>query len=166
MIPRRLVQFWHGSTDALTGEYVDLNTDNPRTDYDRACAAAWPGRSILPVGDGSALALYTEFDKHAWNPEDLVVACGGWLPSRSQLANASWTDPITWETKDSEFLLMNSAASGCAGLRPDEFLEVSLTPGIYFVEFASLEAEYVGCFHRLVPATTKQETNRFSRVPF
>ena len=102
------------------------------------------------------MALYTEFDEHTWNPEDLVVTCGGWLPSRSQLANANWTDPITWETKDSEFLLMNSAASGCAGLRHDEFLEVSLTPGIYFVEFANLEAEYVGCFHRLVLATTKQ----------
>ena len=46
-------------------------------------------------------------------------------------------------------LLLNSAADGKCDLRPDEFTTVSLKPGNYLVEFAFIEAEYVGCFTRL-----------------
>jgi len=152
LIPKRLVQSWHGAIDAMTGKYLDLNTEAPRTDYDRACVAAWPGRSVLQVGNGSALALYTEFDEHTWDREGLVLACGSWLPSRIEMANAAWRDPFTWEAKESEFLLMNSAASGFEGLQQNEFLEVNLNPGVYVVEYASIEAEYVGCFHRFILA--------------
>ena len=150
LIPKRLVPYWHGVFDTLTGAYSELNTKAPRTDYDRACIAAWPwpGRGVVQVGDGSALALYTEFDEHTWDHAGSLVACGSWMPSRSQLENATWSDSFTWETKDTEFFLMNSAASGFDGLKQDDFLEVSLIPGVYSIEYANLEAEYVGCFHR------------------
>src|SRR5690348_5713406 len=47
LIPTRLVRHWRGSFDRTTGQYSDLNTRAPHTDYDRACALAWPGRGIL-----------------------------------------------------------------------------------------------------------------------
>lgn len=148
LIPLRLVSQWRGGIDPSTGTYSDLNTETPVTDYDRACAAAWPGRGILPIADSSALALYTEYDEHTWDPLHNLVACGSWLPTEAELAAAEWEDPMTWEVRDTDFLLVNSAADGASGLYPGEFMEVRLTPGTYIVEFASIESTSVGCFHR------------------
>lgn len=148
LIPISQARRWFGASDPLTGEYRGLNVESPTTDYDRACNAAWPGRSALPVGDAVALALYTEFDHHAWSPELHVVACGGWMPDAEVLDAAIWTDPILWRSEESEYLLTNSAANGLAGFRPEEVILVQLEVGSYRVEYAALEKEYVGCFHR------------------
>ena len=43
---------------------------------------------------------------------------------------------------------MNSAADGLAGLRPDDFVNVQLPRGECVVEYAQIEAEYIGGFHR------------------
>jgi hypothetical protein len=148
LIPRHLLHLWHGGIDQASGEYSALNTESPRTDYDRACQAAWPGRGVLSIGDASALALYSEFDEHTWDSKRRVVACGSWLPSEDELSCAVWTDRLEWEIHDNEFLLVNSAASGAQGLSEDKYLPVLLQPGRYVVEYADLEANYVGCFHR------------------
>ena len=47
LIPRSLAHFWRGTTDPATGEYRAFDRDNPVTDYDRACVAAWLGTSTL-----------------------------------------------------------------------------------------------------------------------
>jgi hypothetical protein len=148
LIPRRLAPVWNGTIDTSTGRHAELDARNPKTDYDRACAAAWPGRGVLAVGDGSALALYSESDQHGWAADESVVACGGWLPDPAQLRRAEWRDPLLWRTPDSDFLLMNAAASGAVDLQSGEATVVLLQPGTYRIEFAAVEAEYFGCFHR------------------
>ena len=151
LIPTRLVRHWRGSFDRTTGQYSDLNTRAPHTDYDRACALAWPGRGILAIGNGSAIILYTEYDQHTWDRSHNLVACGNWLPADAELEAASWQSPFFWQNRDTEFLLMNSAADGATELRPNEFMEFRLPPGNYVIEYAALESTYVGCFHRFTP---------------
>lgn len=102
------------------------------------------------MGDATVLVLYTEYDEHIWDATRSLVACGSWLPTDAELAAAVWKDPLPWQIRDSEFLLMNSAADGATGLRKDEFMEVRLAPGRYVIEYAALEAAYVGCFHRFM----------------
>jgi Immunity protein 21 len=148
LIPKRLIGKWGGAVSKVSGECSDLNTREPHTDYDHACKEAWPGKGILSIGDSSALALYTEFDNHAWDEEKLIVACGGWLPTDEQVAKAQWSDALEWHIEEAEFLLLNSAASGILGLREDDFIDVHLHPGKYIVEYAEIESDYVGCFHR------------------
>ena len=151
LMPARLASVWRGSINSTTGDYSDLTPKVPNTDYDRACAAAWPGRSLLSVGDSSALALYTEFDEHTWDIERMLVACGGWLPTDAQLAGAIWSDGLKWEAKETDFLLMNSAADGASGLRDDEFIKVRVPVGSYIVEYADIASNSIGCFHRFTP---------------
>ena len=43
---------------------------------------------------------------------------------------------------------MNSAASGTVDVKPDDAAPVLLEPGTYRIEYAEIEGEYVGCFHR------------------
>jgi len=43
LIPAELVALWRGAIDPATEAYSELNREEPQTDYDRACAAAWPG---------------------------------------------------------------------------------------------------------------------------
>jgi Immunity protein 21 len=148
LIPARLASVWRGGINTTTGEYSDLNTKVPSTDYDRACAAAWPGRGPLSVGDSTALALYTEFDEHTWDTERMLVACGSWLPTDAELTGATWGDSLKWEVKDTDFLLMNSAVDSASGLHDDEFIEVRIPAGVYVIEYADIEANHVGCFHR------------------
>lgn len=148
LIPTRLVPYWRGAINPATGAYSDLSSDIFLTDYDRACAAAWPGRGVLPVADSSALVLYSEYDEHTWLESLGLVACGGWVPTEVELTGAAWADPVSWEIQDSEFLLMNSAADGAAGLRENDFVAVELLPGKYIIEYAHVESTYAGCFHR------------------
>jgi Immunity protein 21 len=156
LIPTRLVSYWRGGVDPATGEYSDVNTKVPLTDYDRACAAAWPGRGVLPIADASALVLYTEYDQHAWDARRSLVACGSWLPTDAELAGASWEDPFSWQIEDTEFSLINSAAEGAMSLRANEYINVRLTPGKYVIEYAALESTYVGCFHKFTFVTSQQ----------
>lgn len=147
VIPQSIAPLWRGTTDPATGQYREVNVEAPVTDYDRACAAAWPGRSVLEFGGTSVLALYTEFDLHTWDVRRHLVACGGWLPSDDDLRRGTWTDHIYWQTQHSDFLLMNSAADG-QHLRDEDYLPLQLAPGKYAVDYCDIEAESVGCFHR------------------
>src|SRR5262245_52084851 len=85
LIPRRLSGLWRGGIDPATGKYRELNTAHPVTDYDRACAVSWPGKSLLEFMGTQILILYTEFDDHTWDSARRIVACGGWLPSDDEL---------------------------------------------------------------------------------
>lgn len=156
LIPTRLVTQWRGAVNPATGAYSDLSTIEPLTDYDRACKSAWPGQGVLPIADGSALVLYTEYDQHRWDARHRLLACGGWMPSEVDLAGALWAESWFWEIQDTEFLLMNSATDGASGLHADEYMEVSLKPGKYVIEYAALESVYVGCFHRFTRTAIAQ----------
>lgn len=148
LIPSCLVGLWRGTIDPDSGHHSDLDTDNPKTDYDRACIAAWPGRGLVEVGRGFAVVLYTEWDRVSWDPNWQVVACGGWWPSREQIEDAKWTDPLCWDSEHSDYPLMNSAADGSAGLRAHDFMKVALPYGECVVEYCRIVAEYIGGFHR------------------
>ena len=150
LIPRSLVEHWRGTTDPATGEYREFDKDNPVTDYDRACAAAWPGRSVLEFRGVPILILYTEYDDHSWDTSRQILACGGWFPSADEVRRATWTDPIRWRAEHTDYLLMNSAADATDGLRDDDFMPVRLPSGIYTIEYADITSEYVGIFHRFV----------------
>ena len=153
LIPQALVAFWRGTIDRATGKNRESNVEAPITDYDRACAAAWPGRSILEFMGCPILVLYTEFDLHTWDDERELVACGGWLPSDHELQRATWSDRIHWHSQHTDFFLMNSAANGEEGLRNHDYLPVRLSSGIYAIEYCDIEGDYVGCFHRFVRET-------------
>jgi hypothetical protein len=149
LIPAKLVGLWRGTIDTETEAYSALNTKEPKTDYDRACVAAWPGRGEVRLGDSSALVLYSEYDEHTWMASECVIASGSWFPTPEQIRLANWTDALDWNADFDEYLLLNSAADGKSDLQPDDFAHVELKPGRYLVEFAFIEGEYVGCFTRL-----------------
>jgi len=107
---------------------MPLNTAEPLTDYDRACASAWPGRGVLTLGHGSALVLYTEFDLHAWDDANHALACGGWLPTAAQLDGASWSDPLLWTVAEADLVLINSAEAGRDALETGEYIPVHPWP--------------------------------------
>ncbi|MDE2300793.1 MAG: hypothetical protein KGK18_21840, partial [Burkholderiales bacterium] len=109
----------------------------------------WPGRGELRLGQSSALVLYSEYDEHAWMADEHIVASGSWFPTPEQIRLAKWTDGFDWKADFEEYLLLNSAVDGKNDLRPDDYATVSLQRGSYLVEFAFIEAEYVGCFTRL-----------------
>ena len=150
LIPRSLARSWRGTTDPTTGEFRQFDRQNPVTDYDRAVAAAWPGRSILEFMGARLLVLYSEYDQHTWDSSRLILACGGWLPSDEVLRQAPWTDPVCWRAEHTDYLLMNSAADAAHDLRDDDFMPVRLSPGIYTVEYSDIASEFVGCFHRFI----------------
>lgn len=150
VIAQPLVRFWRGTTDPRTGKYREFNGDNPVTDYDRACVAAWPGRGILEFRGSQVLALYTEFDLHSWDSHQQILACGGWWPSKAAFARAEWLDPIEWHAAHDSLLLFNSAADGTKPVRDDDFVAMPLRPGSYTITTSCIESEYVGYFHRFL----------------
>ena len=150
LIPQSLAEHWRGTTDPASGEYREFDKDNPVTDYDRAGAAAWPGRSVLEFRGVPILILYTEHDQHSWDASRQILACGGWFPSEDEVRHATWTDPIRWRAEHTDYFLMNSAADASAGLLDGDFMPVRLPSGIYTIEYTNITSEYVGIFHRFI----------------
>jgi hypothetical protein len=148
MAPRRVVLHWQGTTDPSTGRYRELDTAVPTTDYDRACLASSAGAAILKLDGAEVLVLYSESDRHTWVSQHRMLACGGWIPSLQDLATADWRDGIVWTVTDGELLLFNSAADCGQGLASGDSLPLSLAPGRYLVEYATLESDYWGEFYR------------------
>ena len=150
LIPQSLVPFWRGTTDRATGHYRELNTEQPVTDYDRACAAAWPGQSVLDFMGAPVLVLYTEFDLHTWDADRRIVACGGWLPSDDDFRRATWSDRVQWQTHESSLFLINSAVDAEPGVRDDDYVPVHLEAGSYTIEYSYIEGKSLCCFHRFI----------------
>lgn len=148
LIPAPLTHLWNGAFDPETEQFFEPDEKNPRTDYDRACIAAWPGRGAVPVGDDTALVLFSEHDQHTWDAARGLLACGGWLPTDDELNAMQWKQPIEWVATGSEYLLMNPVACGSFGLNENDCLEVRLQPGRYRIEFAMQQGQRPGCFHR------------------
>ena len=148
LIPRRVAPLWRGTTDRSTGQYRDLDVENPVTDYDHACATAWNGNGIFNFMGVPVLVLYAESDQITWDSPRCLVACGGWLPTDDELRQGKWGDPIKWTTEDSDYLLMNSAADGTCEL-DDDAMSVHLPSGEYTVECCYITGvAYGDYFHR------------------
>lgn len=150
LIPQSLAPLWRGTTEPATGKHRDLDTEHPVTDYDRACAAACPGKVILKFRDSAVLIFYSEFDWHSWDEVRWIAASGGWFPNDNDIERAKWTAAIRWRAEHTDYYLMNSAADAVAGLHEQDFLPVQLPLGDYFIEFADIAAKYVGGFHRFI----------------
>lgn len=148
LLARSSLGNWHGTYNARTGALADLDLETPATDYDRACRAAWPGVASVSVGSACGLALYSEDDVYAWLPQYCVVASGGWVPDESSLQQAQWGDAVHWSTSTEDLVLLNSAANAADDLRDEDLLNVRLQPGDYLVEFAFIQSDLSGWFHR------------------
>ena len=150
LLPATLAPQWRGVIDPKTNKPRELDLQNPVTDYDRACAAAWPGKNTIDFKGSVALAFYTEFDDLNWDARRLLVALGGWLPSDEELQETLWTDAVIWEADHADYLLFNAGLDASAGLHDDDVIQVRLKPGTYTVSCGQIDSEYAGNFHRLV----------------
>ena len=101
--------------------------------------------------------MYSEYDEHAWMTDESVVASGSWFPTPKQIRLAKWTDAFDWKADFEEYLLLNSAADGRNDLQPDDYAPVRLERGTYLVEYAFIEAEFLGCFTRLTHKVAASE---------
>lgn len=112
----------------------DFDFDNPRTDYDRACALAGsPAVHLIPVGPGYGLVFATELDRHCWWAEQRMLINGDQLPDLDKLNQVHWTNELLWHNDDSDFILFNAANHGAAPYQ-NAWFDVHLSPGDYLVQ--------------------------------
>jgi len=166
LLPRRVIREWRGillttprSADAMV-DFVDedsvewfIHDDcdfaNPRTDYDRLCAAFVEGTTELlwPLGDATALAISDGCDTVAWWRERSMLLTGREDAPAEPL---SFTPLFELDVRDSAWVLMNSAVAGVQVLGDDdddEWTHVTLEPARYRVERSSRDN---GAGYRLV----------------
>lgn len=120
----------------------DFDFDNPRTDYDRACAASL-GRNhaatrshfFVPIGPGKGLVFVNEDNLITWWPEQNMAVSGGSLPDPAKLDGLTWEEELIWDLGEDKLTLMNSCNHG---LEPDmdDFIPVRLPAGRYSIECA------------------------------
>ncbi|MEM7179312.1 MAG: Imm21 family immunity protein [Spirochaetota bacterium] len=162
LLPKSLLTQWQGlfllhqsckSPDLEIGaeKYVicdDFDFDNPRTDYDRACATEH-SHFLLDVARGQGLVFSTEYDQMAWWPEERMLVNGSSLPELKN-SDVNWEYPMEWQATESEFVLMNACNhGGDPDMDPNSFVCLDLTPGKYVVERANFTDDYVHILFRL-----------------
>jgi hypothetical protein len=148
LLPTRLLGHWRGfylpagpdeSMPDLVlpdGSYKicsEFDFQNPKTDYDRACALGGkPPVHPIIVGPGIGLVFATHFDRLTWCPDERMIVNGGALPAPGKLGRVAWSEALGWETSDSDFVLMNACYHGADPAKGPHF-RVSLSPGRYTV---------------------------------
>jgi hypothetical protein len=150
LLPMRLASRWRGITDTASEKPLDLNLDDPHTDYDRACAASRSANALFNFGGQEVLVIYTECDWHTWVEEMSVVMCGHWIPKPELLESVSWIDPLVWNCSEANPILLNSSVDAADGLTESEhFLKMTLRSGVYKVETALVtDGTFGGIAHR------------------
>lgn len=124
--------------------YIDaeFDFDNPRTDYDRACAAGMDENHaadkthyFVPIGPGKGLVFQNEIDSITWWPEQNMAVSGVNLLDPAKLDGLAWEEELIWDLGEDELTLMNSCNHG---LEPDmdDFIPVRLPAGRYSIECA------------------------------
>jgi hypothetical protein len=138
LLPRRAAVRWRGIFNR-SGQPNELNMEEPKTDYDKACAASRAGNGLLKVGGDECLVLYTESDWHIWVDSLSIIVCGNWVPPDDVLDRALWLDPLTWHCSERHPILLNSSVDTSMKLSEgDDFVRTSLLEGKYRVERASV----------------------------
>jgi hypothetical protein len=90
---------------------------HPKTDLDRAWVLLAEPRNaqvkMIDVGPGSGLIFDADRDFVLWWAKDLMLVIDGVskkaLPKMSRV---EWSDQLAWQTKEREFVLMNSCEHG------------------------------------------------------
>jgi hypothetical protein len=118
----------------------EYDFDDPKTDYDRLCAQALEGGWVhrIRVGSGTGLTFSSVHEPWIWWGPQRILVGGGNLPTDAELDEIKWSNELTWEAKESRFVIMNSACYGgeLSEQRPDEdYFKVQLPPGKYTVQF-------------------------------
>jgi hypothetical protein len=114
---------------------LDFDFENPKTDYDRACALGGvPAVQQLRVGPGFGLVFATELDRLTWWPEQLMLVNGDALPDLALLERVEWSDQCVWRASERSFVLMNACDHG-ASTNLDAYFEVNLDPDAYFIQW-------------------------------
>ncbi len=107
---------------------------HPKTDYDRACALGRsPAVQRIDVGPGFGFVFATERDRLTWWPEQRMLVNGSAMPDPSKLQQVAWSDELSCEIADSDFVLMNACNHG-GDPRKGPHFHVHLPPGKYVVQ--------------------------------
>jgi hypothetical protein len=169
LLPVSLLRCWRGFYLPAPRDDADLELPreafricdtfdraNPKTDYDRACAALSAGKLVakVRVGSGSGLVLAAVNGPLAWWPEQRILVNGGGRPPAERLAAAPWSDEVEWVARRPDFVLLNACEHG---RNPDPLprLSIQLPEGKYLVQagrYTGANSEPVVDLFRFVPA--------------
>lgn len=112
----------------------DFDFANPKTDYNRARALGGiPSVQTISVGSGHGLIFATELDSLTWWPEKQMLVNGGSLPLGDNFHRVTWSDTLTWQTAETDFILMNACDHG-ADPGKQNYFDVRLVPGEYQIQ--------------------------------
>jgi hypothetical protein len=114
------------------------NLKHPKTDLDRAWVllANPPEVQMIDVGPGFGLIFGADQDFVSWWANDLLLLIGGPVLKKelSKMGLVEWSDQLVWQTKEREFVLMNSCEHG-ANPKNEEQFTVHLKPGEYVLQY-------------------------------
>jgi hypothetical protein len=149
LLPGSLLRCWHGFYLPAPRDDADLELPRqayricddfdfaqPKTDYERACAALQAGQAVAKVraGPGVGLVFAAVNGPLAWWRERRVLVNGRELPAAGRLQEVRWSEGVEWAARGSEFVLMNACDHG---RNPDSLgprLRIRLAPGRYLVQ--------------------------------
>lgn len=161
LLQERHLHLWNGMhvpladlDDSADSELIDgrafvvdatLDFKNPRTDYDRLCAAALAAREshgLYPVGDGHGLYIHGRISDTVgwWHEQQLLISYCHALPDPALLDGLTWTDEVLWRVETAEIVLFNSTLHGSNLANHPRWCEpFYLQPGLYSVVRAHYE---------------------------
>ncbi|MBN2496352.1 MAG: hypothetical protein JXR96_17290 [Deltaproteobacteria bacterium] len=112
----------------------DFDFENPKTDYDRACAlGSKPAVQRISVGPGEALVFATELDPLTWWAERCMIVNGACLPDPALLEKVEWQDALVWTTGEPDLVLMNACYHG-GDPELEDFFAIEIPAGEYRVQ--------------------------------
>jgi hypothetical protein len=138
----------------------DCDFENPKCDYDRICALKSGLVNPIRVGDGIGLTFSSD-EPWIWWQAQLTLVASGYMPSVADLESAKWSDELTWEAKESRYVIMNSACYGreLSEQKPDEdygYFKVRLKPGKYAIQFTSIGENHPWLFRFVLKKRQKK----------
>lgn len=151
--------------DGAYNIHDEFDFDNPRTDYDRACATNLGENHeqtltqyFISIGPGKGLVFSSGEDNHAWWAAQNMVVSGGGLPDPDKLDNQTWEEALVWDIEEDALTLMNACNHG---LEPDiDFTPVRLPAGRHVIERACyIEGDDSLILHRFTCTGRRRATN-------
>jgi hypothetical protein len=122
-------------SDANYDIYDDFDFEHPKTDYDRAGALAGISPvQLIPVGTGHGVVFAAEMDRLTWWSGLSMLVNGGVLPDLARLNQIDWSRELELDIVEPGHFLMNACDHG-ADEDGMDFLEVTLLPGRYVIEY-------------------------------
>jgi len=177
LLPASLLRCWRGFYLPAARDDADLELPrqafricddfdfaHPKTDYDRACAALRPGRTVarVRVGRGAGLVFAAVNGPLTWWHGRRMLVNGRELPAAGRLKEVRWSDEVEWAARGTELVLMNACDHG---RNPDPLprLRVRLAAGAYLVQsgrYGWANADPILDLFRFVPSPGRRARRR------